>query len=97
MKNILFNGCSFVYGDELVNKNERFSYIISKHYNIPEINIAKCGSSNERIIRTTIDYIKQKKFQNTRNYNGLSVDMEVLDDEEFTEIKNIKDIRWIIY
>lgn len=30
---------------------------------------------------------------NKINYNGLSVDMEVLDDEEFTEIKNIKDIR----
>lgn len=72
MKNILFNGCSFVYGDELVNKNERFSYIISKHYNIPEINIAKCGSSNERIIRTTIDYIVQKKFQNNICIIGLT-------------------------
>ena len=58
MKYLFVNGCSFTYGDELKNKfEERWSYIISKRLNLEEINIAHDGASNDRILRSTIDWI----------------------------------------
>lgn len=50
---ILFDGCSWTYGDELINREtDRFSSLISKE----SANISYCGKSNDAILRTTIDY-----------------------------------------
>ena len=58
MRCALYNGCSFVWGDELINPEEsRFSKLISDHFGIEEHNLAIRGGSNDRILRTTVDYI----------------------------------------
>jgi hypothetical protein len=58
MKYLFANGCSFTYGDELKNKfDDRWSYILSNKLNLEEINIAHDGASNDRILRSTIDWI----------------------------------------
>lgn len=50
-----FNGDSFVYGLELENIDDRFSTLISKHYNKKEFNDSIRGASNQRILRTTME------------------------------------------
>jgi hypothetical protein len=58
----LFNGCSFVWGDELIDPNKsRFSKLLSDHYSIEENNLSIRGASNSRIFRTTVDYIQNAK------------------------------------
>lgn len=55
----LFNGCSFVWGDELKDpQNSRFSRLISTEANMEEFNISMCGASNSRILRTTLDWVQ---------------------------------------
>ena len=50
---MLFNGCSFTYGDELENREkERFSSYFDSH------NIAQCGLCNDAIVRNTITEIE---------------------------------------
>lgn len=54
---ILFNGCSFTWGDELENREEhRFSTLVSRHYNASHANISACGVSNDAIARTTMEW-----------------------------------------
>jgi hypothetical protein len=52
-----FNGDSFVYGLELEDINNRFSTLVSKHYNKKELNDSIRGASNQRIFRTTMEAI----------------------------------------
>ena len=53
-----FNGCSYTWGDELDHPfTERFSKLISDDLQLPEKNLSLCGASNDRIFRTTMDYI----------------------------------------
>lgn len=48
---VLFNGCSFTYGDELLQPEiKRYSRILSEHYGWEETNISTCGSSNYEIV-----------------------------------------------
>tara|TARA_B100001113_G_scaffold87900_1_gene70233 strand:- start:690 stop:1331 length:642 start_codon:yes stop_codon:yes gene_type:complete len=55
---ILFDGCSWTYGDELANPEEnRFSTLIGK----PHINLGQCGKSNDGILRTTIEYCEKNE------------------------------------
>ena len=55
----LFNGCSFVWGDELKDPmNSRFSKLLSDKINMQEINLSLKGGSNDRIFRTTMDYLQ---------------------------------------
>lgn len=61
MMKILYNGCSWTYGDELEDKKERFSYLVSQHFNAEEVNVAECGSSNDKITRTTYLALKEHK------------------------------------
>ena len=62
INSILFNGCSVTYGEELPEpENERFSKLICNDLGAEEINIAMCGSSNEAIFRTTVEYIASSK------------------------------------
>ena len=56
--NILFHGCSITYGDELTNRiQERYSRLVSKHYDAKEENLAWNGISNDRIVRETLTYL----------------------------------------
>jgi len=54
---ILFNGCSFTWGDELKNREQdRFSTLVSNHYHASHTNISHCGHSNDAITRTTMEW-----------------------------------------
>ena len=64
------NGCSFVQGSGLSdslpnfpvkNVEGRFSDILSKKLNCYEINIAAGGSGNDKIVRTTFEWVEQNK------------------------------------
>lgn len=58
MKYGLYNGCSFMWGDELIDPlNTRFSRLMCDDLGIEEINLSIKGASNSRIYRTTIDYL----------------------------------------
>ena len=55
----LFNGCSFVWGDELQDPmKSRFSKLFADQTGMEEVNLSICGASNSRIYRTTIDWIQ---------------------------------------
>ncbi len=52
---ILFDGCSWTEGVELENiERDRFSTLVSEHYQTEHMNIAEMGKSNDGILRTTI-------------------------------------------
>ena len=54
---ILFDGCSWTWGDELENKEkDRFSTLVSDHIGKNHVNISERGKSNDGILRTTIEY-----------------------------------------
>jgi len=56
---VLFTGCSVTWGAELEDRlNQRYSKIVSDHYNIEEYNIALCGISNDAIVRRTIQWLE---------------------------------------
>jgi len=64
MKYLYANGCSFVWGDELQNENDpewahkkRWSRVFSDKCGVEEINESENGSSNNRIYRTTKDWV----------------------------------------
>jgi len=55
---ILFDGCSYTYGDELENpEKERFSSLIGGEH----VNLGECGKSNDGITRTTIAYCEKNQ------------------------------------
>ena len=65
--NFLFSGCSWTFGSELEGisddqehrRKHRYSHLIAKKYNKTYDNIAEGGSSNDRIIRKTIEWFEQ--------------------------------------
>ena len=55
----LFNGCSFVWGDELQDPYaSRFSKLFADYTGMREVNLSLRGASNGRIYRTTLDHIQ---------------------------------------
>jgi hypothetical protein len=57
---ILFNGCSYTWGDELENREEeRYSTLVSNHYCATHSNIAECGVGNDAITRKTIQWFNE--------------------------------------
>tara|TARA_R110000772_G_scaffold107704_1_gene210289 strand:- start:10307 stop:11110 length:804 start_codon:yes stop_codon:yes gene_type:complete len=55
---LLTNGCSFCLGDELTDpKNQHYSKFLAEHLDADYECIAANGSSNDRIFRTTLNYI----------------------------------------
>lgn len=62
--NLLFNGCSYTEGGELeglykdfeYRDRHRFSQIISNKTGLSHKNIARSGSSNDRIVRETLNW-----------------------------------------
>jgi len=65
--NLLFNGCSFTEGVELEGIAEdyehqrlnRFSHVVSEKTGLTYANISKSGSSNDRILRTTVEWFEE--------------------------------------
>lgn len=55
--NILTNGDSFTYGDELVNLASAWPYVLANKINASVVNLGEPGSSNDSIIRRTLDYL----------------------------------------
>ena len=55
LKRVYFDGCSWTRGSELEHpEEERFSRLLSQHYNFEELNLGKSGGSNDRIVRNLI-------------------------------------------
>jgi hypothetical protein len=89
---IFFNGCSYTWGDELDNRlKERYSRIVSTHFNAREINIARNGVSNDRISRTTMEWfargntcdlavIQWTVISRFESYNGSYIPVVVQDN-----------------
>ena len=65
---IYFNGCSFTRGWQLEhNLRDSWPAVLSAELNTVFYNHSKVGGSNERISRTTQNYILSKKVPVTRN------------------------------
>ena len=57
---LVVNGCSFTNGLGCENlMSDRFSKLLSDKLDCIEVNISLNGGSNDRIIRTTYNYIKK--------------------------------------
>ena len=65
------NGCSFVWGDELKDReNEAFPFLLQKRLGCELIQEASCGSNNQRILRSTIGLPDYRASQESdRDYN----------------------------
>jgi hypothetical protein len=67
-KNILFNGCSWTYGAELIHLNEvfwerwRYSTHVANHFSCNHLNIAENSCSNDQIVRTTIEELEKNYY-----------------------------------
>ena len=97
IKNLHFNGCSFVAGTSLqlernklghdaVFPNEEkmkknFHTLLSSKLNVPFINEAVSGGSNKRAIRVSYEYAKNNNIEGTLFIIGLS---ELYRDEKFS-------------
>lgn len=61
--NIGFSGCSFTYGDELLDPiKDRYSAVIKRELNINEYNVSKSGNSIDRICKSMYDLTKTVKL-----------------------------------
>lgn len=59
---ILFDGCSWTFGMELENiEEERWSTLVSNHFNTEHVNLGRWGKSNDGILRTTMHYCENHK------------------------------------
>ena len=65
---ILFDGCSFTYGDELENpEKDAFPHLVARMGLMGNtetreyVNLGECGKSNDGITRTTIKYCENNK------------------------------------
>jgi hypothetical protein len=62
MMSLCFSGCSITWGDELKNRYiERYSTLVSKHYDTKHVNLSACGISNDTIVRNTINHLQTTK------------------------------------
>ena len=56
---LYFDGCSYTHGSELENKEEnRFSTLVTKHFNADHVNASVIASSNDEITRRTFEFLK---------------------------------------
>ena len=62
MMSLCFSGCSITWGDELKTRYiERYSTLVSKHYDTRHVNLSECGISNDTIVRNTINHLETTK------------------------------------
>ena len=67
---LLFDGCSWTMGHELEGpdkdhdkrKRERWSNLVSEHFQSDHVNLGEGGKSNDGILRTTIAYCESHKI-----------------------------------
>ena len=52
------NGCSFTWGAELSDRNSRFAGLLANKFGCELVDDSLNGASNERILRTTLDYLQ---------------------------------------
>ena len=79
---LLFVGCSWTYGDELYDRlNERYSKLVSDHYDRPSINLGECGVSNDYIVRNTIGWLDKIKADTVVIQFTVHQRLELFDDE----------------
>lgn len=55
--NILTNGDSFTYGQELSNVKLAWPHVLANKINASVVNLGEPGSSNDSILRRTLDYL----------------------------------------
>ncbi len=56
---LFFNGCSYTQGIRLENKKkQRFSTLVSNHYSADHVNISYAGGSNDKIVESTMEWLK---------------------------------------
>ena len=75
---LLVNGCSFTGGndnihDENGNLNPTPDYVWSNHTGVDTTNISIAGNSNDKIIRTTLEHLKQNDM-----YDGIIIQWTAL-------------------
>ena len=75
---LLVNGCSFTGGNDVVHDEEGVlapipDYVWSNYTGVDTTNIAIAGNSNDKIIRTTLEHLKQKD-----DYDGVIVQWTAL-------------------
>ena len=65
---ILFDGCSYTYGDELENPDkDAFPHLVARMGLMREgitrdyVNLGQCGKSNDGILRTTLEYCENNE------------------------------------
>ena len=59
---LCFSGCSITWGDELKKRYaERYSTLVSSHYDTKHVNLSECGISNDTIVRNTIKHLQTTK------------------------------------
>lgn len=85
--NILINGCSFL-------SNGHYKTHFKELVNADVVNLAKAGSCNRRIIRTTVDYIEQHP-----TVNLVILGLTFFDRQEIPILKYPKkeEGRWVSY
>ena len=62
---ILFDGCSYTFGDELENpKKDAFPHVVARMgdgITRDHVNLGECGKSNDGILRTTLEFCENNE------------------------------------
>lgn len=93
-KYLYANGCSWVDGDELQDREEqRFSQLLCNDLNLEEINQAIAGCNNETIIKNTRDWILENKelIDETIFIIGFTAESRSNSNWDFYEVELLKD------
>lgn len=101
--NLLFNGCSFTEGAELqgitnnyeYRNTHRFSHVVSDLTGLTYANISKHGSSNKRILRTTVGWFEKGNTCDhaTIQWTNRSR-LEIFADKDYYNINSFKARDW---
>lgn len=57
--NVVVSGCSFTWGDELIEREERYAHLIASHFGAKLHDFSKNGNSNELIASSVINNTAQ--------------------------------------
>lgn len=62
-ENVISSGCSVAWGDELSDRDQRYSALIAKHYNAKLFDYSMQGASNEIISNSIINNVSKLCFE----------------------------------
>jgi hypothetical protein len=92
---IYFDGDSFTRGVELINQTEnRFSRLISDHYNTQEYNFSDAGACNGAIVRRLVVENNIKEYDLAVIQMTLPVRMEYYDGKQYKNIREKDFVEW---